>query len=103
MTSTALATIAEKVPDLALLRKIQKSDNEQQRFVSGMDLAGKVLTHPVYALVLAFAIIETLEAQGLMGNIAATSLEVGLLTTGLLNTLTDSGALQTLIPLFTKT
>lgn len=103
MTTTALATIPDvmQLPPkmLSRLRRRQLEVEERQHVV---ELIQKLLTHPVYSLVIGFAIIEYLESQQLMGNVAATSLEAGLLTSGLLNTLTDSGALQLLIPLFTK-
>ena len=55
-----------------------------------------LLNHPVYSVLIAFVVVEYLQSKGLMGNIAGTTLEGGLITSDVLSSLAKSGALADL-------
>jgi len=66
----------------------------EQQLIS--ELIG-LLKHPVYSLVVAFALIEYLQSQKVIPSLAGTVLEGALVTQGVLGELARSGAIEEIV------
>jgi len=78
--------MASEAVKLAKLARDQKN----------LDMLVSLLTHPVYSVVLAFVLIEVLQSQKVMGTVAGTVLETGLVAQPVLTSLANSGIVESL-------